>query len=339
MTIEEMLKVIYSKLNITCEKCSEFGKIKAFIKRCGENPDGCLINDCLTSLEPRFGITRDNLLYSNFFEKLITNWDTVKDKIIVIDNNIYFESEKVTGNPAVFQSAGTSTLHITANWEPAQEGSGDPSPDNIRPITGRNSVLITRQEDGLSKTLTLPETIYGGTVDAVTGNGKKEWALLTLTGEATWSNQSGEYDNKQTVFFSRGLPRYNFERGLTNSTVLCNKIKPATAGNTPQDVWVTTPLIGRNPSAKYSGTLYIKVLRETIGAESESLNSSEKEALFKAWLAEQYAAGTPIQVAYKLVTPTDFTATGGGEIKALEGVNTMLTDADNLEVIGRISQT
>ena len=60
---------------------------------------------------------------------------------------------------------------------------------------------------------------------------------------------------------------------------------------------------------------------------------------WKAYLAAQHAAGTPIQVAYKLATPVPFTATGGGTIKALSGINTVLTDADTMIVTGRADPT
>ena len=49
----------------------------------------------------------------------------------------------------------------------------------------------------------------------------------------------------------------------------------------------------------------------------------------------QTAAGTPVQVAYKLATPTPFTATGAQPIPALAGANTVLTDADSATVTGR----
>lgn len=49
---------------------------------------------------------------------------------------------------------------------------------NIRPIKGRDSVTITRQEDNQVITLTLPETVYGGEVDAVTGDGKRTWGII-----------------------------------------------------------------------------------------------------------------------------------------------------------------
>lgn len=51
---------------------------------------------------------------------------------------------------------------------------------------------------------------------------------------------------------------------------------------------------------------------------------------WKSYLAAQYAAGTPVQIAYKLATPVPFTATGGAEIKALDGVNTLLTGGDTI---------
>lgn len=46
-------------------------------------------------------------------------------------------------------------------------------------------------------------------------------------------------------------------------------------------------------------------------------------------------AGTPVQIAYKLATPTPFTATGAQPMPALAGANTVLTDADSATVTGR----
>lgn len=55
----------------------------------------------------------------------------------------------------------------------------------------------------------------------------------------------------------------------------------------------------------------------------------------KSYLASQYAAGTPVQIGYKLTEPVPFTATGAQPIPALPGVNTVLTDADSVTVTGR----
>ena len=54
-----------------------------------------------------------------------------------------------------------------------------------------------------------------------------------------------------------------------------------------------------------------------------------------AYLSAQYAAGTPVQIAYKLATPTPFIATGAQPIPALSGVNTLMTDAGSAIVTGR----
>ena len=56
---------------------------------------------------------------------------------------------------------------------------------------------------------------------------------------------------------------------------------------------------------------------------------------WKAYLAAQYAAGTPVQIAYKLAEPVPFTVTGAQPISALSGANTVLTDADSVTVTGR----
>ena len=55
----------------------------------------------------------------------------------------------------------------------------------------------------------------------------------------------------------------------------------------------------------------------------------------KSYIAAQYAAGTPVQIAYKLAEPVSLTAAGGATLPALEGINTILTDADSVTVKAR----
>ena len=49
-----------------------------------------------------------------------------------------------SGNPVVCYPVAGYPLGVKAKWEPVQEGRGDPSPDNIRPITGRDAVSVER---------------------------------------------------------------------------------------------------------------------------------------------------------------------------------------------------
>ena len=50
-----------------------------------------------------------------------------------------------TGNPVQCYPVAGYPLGVKASWEPRQEGTGDPSPDNVRPIVGLDSVQVTRR--------------------------------------------------------------------------------------------------------------------------------------------------------------------------------------------------
>lgn len=317
-----------------------------------------------------------------------------------------------TGNPVVCYPVAGYPLGVKVTWEPTQEGSGDPSPDNARPIKGRDSVSITHTgkniipypyeriekvgdsytESGITytllndgtihfagipesifgmtiatnnlsrfgklvtsgkifydsgnnktfiypfklgekvsetvypqievgttatsyeapmghriTTLTLPRTIYGGTVDAVTGEGLGMWKLLTLDGTEPW-NAVGSGDTLYFQSTSISIGTRVLSRGDYCTTF---PIASVSSSNTVQGVsgWKTS--------------LYLR------------WSTFADVAALKSYLAAQYAAGTPVQVCYKLAEPVPFTATGAQPIPALSGVNTVLTDADSATVTGR----
>ena len=54
-----------------------------------------------------------------------------------------------SGNPVVCYPVAGYPLGVKAKWEPAQEGTGTPSPENIRPIHGRDSVKVERCGENL----------------------------------------------------------------------------------------------------------------------------------------------------------------------------------------------
>lgn len=54
-----------------------------------------------------------------------------------------------SGNPVVCYPVAGYPLGVKAKWEPVQEGSGTPSPENIRPIKGRDSVTVERCGENL----------------------------------------------------------------------------------------------------------------------------------------------------------------------------------------------
>ena len=54
-----------------------------------------------------------------------------------------------SGNPVVCYPVAVYQLGVKAKWEPMQEGTGTPSPENIRPIKGLGSVTVTRCGENL----------------------------------------------------------------------------------------------------------------------------------------------------------------------------------------------
>lgn len=336
-----------------------------------------------------------------------------------------------SGNPVVCYPVAGYPLGVKASWEPVQEGSGTPYPENIRPIKGRDSVTVERCGENLIKyptirsirgielsvdgnkltikgtcstdvgitsdniylpddtytlssdvlipkgayisayttieklvlnynrrnatgkvsgnthmliyleagtynftvqvslvlgttapttytpyigqtnTLTLPETVYGGEVDAVTGESSRTWRTITLTGE----ENSHIFSTLFYIDYSEGS---------------------SFVGEKPVDL--TTGKSSHYPYTTYSNG-HIGITKDgysvVYGAESKYPISDEGMQEWKAYLAAQYAAGTPVQVCYKLAEPVPFTATGAQPIPALAGVNTVLTDADSATVTGR----
>ncbi len=191
-------------------------------------------------------------------------------------------------------------LDITASWTPTQAGSGDPSPENIRPISGKDNITLTRTagSDVQTSTLSLPETIYGGSVDQ-DGNGVKEWGWLVLDGTEAWIG-NGNY-----IYFPAIVSAADSEarRGVCSHFVYFYNY----AGNclfvNDKTLW-----IGRELTAKYTLDTW------------------------KSYLSAQEAAGTPVTIAYKLAAPTTFTVAGAKTITAKSGVNNITSNADSITV-------
>ena len=154
---------------------------------------------------------------------------------------------------------------------------------------------------GQTDTLTLPETVYGGEVDAVTGDGNNNTKIITLDGNKLKFSQSTIYLN---------LPMQSAPGISARGIICCSHFN--------------SKRFGVNTNYEFCFILASDIA--DLFANADDLN---------AYLAAQYAAGTPVQIAYKLATPTPFTATGAQPLLALAGANNVLTDADSATVTGR----
>lgn len=77
---------------------------------------------------------------------------------------------------------GVPVKSLTVDIEPVQSGSGDPSPDNVRPISGHTQAVVTRTGKNLLFSNTATSTVSGVTA---TKNSDGSW---TLNGTCTEDN-------------------------------------------------------------------------------------------------------------------------------------------------------
>ena len=159
-----------------------------------------------------------------------------------------------------------------------------------------------RKYQSSTNTLTLPETVYGGEVDAVNGDGNNNTKIITLDGNKL---KFSLYNN---TFYN--LPGHSAPGISAQANIRCSHFD--------------AKLFCAN--ANYEFCFIKKSDIDSLFASADDLNT---------YLAAQHAAGRPVQIAYKLATPTPFTATGAQPLLALAGANTVLTDADSATVTGR----
>lgn len=188
---------------------------------------------------------------------------------------------------------------------------GTAAPTTYTPYTGQTTAL------------TLPETVYGSEVDAVTGEGQETQKLVILNGTESWNSWGINAHNPAiTGFYTYDINDYD----AINSKGICSHLE------TPnQDVWG-----GRNAGIGFATVGSSRYFMFSMMTSSlPDISAGHEVASLKAYLAAQNDAGTPVQIAYKLAEPIPFTATGAQPLPALAGVNTVLTDADSATVTVR----
>lgn len=161
---------------------------------------------------------------------------------------------------------------------------------------------------GQTNTLTLPETVYGGEVDVVTGEGIKNWKRVVFDGTENWNSRPENY-----ISYSLALPRRAQTGFCTHfKKILYDAIRPDT-GTGETGCYL-----------EFSSSAIFNVTFENVTD-------------WKNYLAAQYAAGTPVCIVFQYANEVNepFTATGAQPIPALVGANTVLTDADSATVTGR----
>ena len=280
-------------------------------------------------------------------------------------------SFSVSGNPVTCNPVEDYPLSAVVTLEPKQAGSGDPSPDNVRPISGYDSLSVTRCGKNLFNVFNLG--IASGLV--VNDEGVIHISTSQLSGGITTANTLRDIigdlpigPNYTLNANSTGSDKYIYLRGsgrvwrfgeslAISNEDLNNKIVFYASGTETQaDISEIQLELGSTPTPYepyQPGTTATLTLPETIyggtvdavtGVGSKTwgyIASYNGESLPGEWISDRdvYASGTTpttgAQVAYKLATPEPFQATGNHPLPAVAGLNTVYTDGDSLTVTGR----
>ena len=196
-----------------------------------------------------------------------------------------------SGNPVSVYPVPESPLYPKVSGTFTQAGTGDPSPSNIRPITpwlASGGTVNIAQTDGSAITLTAPQEITVGWMDNE-GKGQVTWGKKVFDGtETTWATTVG---GGSIRYFDFALVP-----GSTASGHLCycSHAKYIEAAyNQPSS----------NPASLND------VCSMTLSGGSFRYNKQSISTVneFKAYLAAQYAAGTPVTIYYPLAAPVSIT--------------------------------
>lgn len=108
------------------------------------------------------------------------------------------------GTPVTCTPVEGYPLSVQASWEPRQEGEGDPSPENVRPIVGIDEVVVQRCGRNLldyNMTSAVPYAAYGLQTEKIGDNSFHVYG----TGNVSMSNASFSIaDNSQTYLRGKG---------------------------------------------------------------------------------------------------------------------------------------
>ena len=145
------------------------------------------------------------------------------------------EETELTGNPVIFEKAlKLNATALSLNMLPIQSGSGDPSPENVRPISGRTEVNLGRTGKNL-----LPMTVAG--IKAANTSGT--WSGNTYTRLGVSYEVQTDADGNVTGIKATGTATNNTSISL-NMTLKAGTYtvngSPANGSGTTYRITVTT---------------------------------------------------------------------------------------------------
>jgi len=205
-----------------------------------------------------------------------------------------------SGAAVVCHPVAGSALGVVSGIEAVQEGSGNASPDNVRLISGYEEAVLSVNDTAYETQF--GRTVYGGTYDWSRGVLTVTHGVLVLTGEESFSVSGKVYYHAHS----------GGSGALENGACSHFRCETGAAYNT-----------------RYPDSVEVRAARLWVYAAR-----FETAAELKAYLAAQYAAGTPVTVVYPLTEPYEVQLTGT-VIAAAEGENVITSSTGGTSVSGR----
>lgn len=216
-------------------------------------------------------------------------------------------------------------LNVVSNITPIQDGSGDTSPTNPRPITARTAVKVTVSNgtDSAEHNTELPQDAYCGNLDWSTGVLTLTHKMQDLTKITAWSKAG------TTTLYNTSLLR-DSKGGTSLIYGWCSHVATTEKGT------LTYAYI-RKPTDNYG----IEIKTNEWGLPNNEV------ATWNNHLQEQAANDTPVQVLYELNEPITVQLTPQ-EILSLSSTNTVYCDtgdttvtfkADPIALVGQLEES
>ena len=168
--------------------------------------------------------------------------DTAQDPNVIrrwLGQNVSTERDytaSASGNPVETPPGTASFDSIQSVLLPVQAGSGDPSPDNIRPISGRTSVNLTRCGKNLLPPAVEKTIVNNGVTFTSDGQGR-----YTINGTATGANVTAMIDLAEPITIGEIAPYCHLLNPVANPNISFSFIRP----DGTQITWFTTSSVNR----------------------------------------------------------------------------------------------
>lgn len=215
-------------------------------------------------------------------------------KWLLSDKDI--EETETGENSVSFDTDYTEDLvKLDVGLTATQSGTGDPAPDNVRPISGYSNMGLT--VNGQNVVIALGQTVYGGVLDVVNG-------ILTITKNyISISQVQNKSENASGYFWYGSTSYYTIPAILAlNSGVMCNRLIPTLNLNTGTQEGYYTFFENGIIRWKEQGALTVN-----------DYNT--------------YLTSNPLTIAYNLKTPITVSLTPE-QITTIKGLNTISTDTN-----------